>query len=332
MPNNFNLSPSMPVWNNRGTARPQGGLLSQQGMSLSQQEELHRRRVAQLEAERAAAKMPKRLPNLAPQVQNLVQQPQHIGGGTTGFIGGPPPIDKRMTLTSPFPQQVGKDSYEHRMGVTQQPGLLVGQSRNAGLLGRPQAAATNLTQGMGHEDFLKQMQDAETLREEQQGTASGEENEFSYIEQGLGLPPGLLYSLMMAETEAFPETRDTVKSSAGAQGAFQLMPQTAERYGANRTNRHESAIAAGREIKWQLGSHNGDLDKALASYNYGHGNFRVKAGANLAKAPKETKKHRERFHKYFDNFGSSQSSSPEPMTLEQKFEQNTENTNTNQTP
>ena len=71
-------------------------------------------------------------------VQNLIQQPQHIGGSTTGLIGGPPPIDKRMTLTKRFPQQVGADSYEHRMGVTQQPGLLVDQSNNAGLVGRPQ--------------------------------------------------------------------------------------------------------------------------------------------------------------------------------------------------
>ena len=73
-----------------------------------------------------------------PPVQNLIQQPQHIGGRTTSFIGGPPPIDKRMTFTKPFPQQVGADSYEHRMGVTQQPGLLVDQSNNAGLVGRPQ--------------------------------------------------------------------------------------------------------------------------------------------------------------------------------------------------
>ena len=146
MPSDFNIPLSMPSWNEQVTARPQEGL-------LSQQEALHRERVAQLEAARAAAaELPagsfsyERLSDLIPPVenfappplQNLIQQPQHIGGRTTSFIGGPPPIDKQMTLTKRFPQQVGADSYEHRMGVTQQPGLLVDQSNNAGLVGRPQ--------------------------------------------------------------------------------------------------------------------------------------------------------------------------------------------------
>jgi GH24 family phage-related lysozyme (muramidase) len=146
MPSDFNIPASMPSWNEQVTARPQAGL-------LSQQEALHRERVAQLEAARAAAaELPagsfsyERLSDLIPPVQNfappplqnLIQQPQHIGGRTTSFIGGPPPIDKQMTLTKRFPQQVGADSYEHRMGVTQQPGLLVDQNNNAGLVGRPQ--------------------------------------------------------------------------------------------------------------------------------------------------------------------------------------------------
>ena len=146
MPSDFNIPLSMPSWNEQVTARPQAGL-------LSQQEALHRERVAQLEAARAAAaELPagsfsyERLSDLIPPVenfappplQNLIQQPQHIGGSTTGLIGGPPPIDKQMTLTKRFPQQVGADSYEHRMGVTQQPGLLVDQPNNAGLVGRPQ--------------------------------------------------------------------------------------------------------------------------------------------------------------------------------------------------
>lgn len=145
MPSDFNIPLSMPSWNEQVTARPQAGLLSQQA-------ELRKRKMLQLQAELAAAaatppsfsyeQLSDGIPpveNFAPPpAQNLIQQPQHIGGSTTGLIGGPPPIDKRMTFTKPFPQQVGADSYEHRMGVTQQPGLLVDQSNNAGLVGRPQ--------------------------------------------------------------------------------------------------------------------------------------------------------------------------------------------------
>ena len=188
MPSDFNIPASMPSWNEQVTARPQAGL-------LSQQEALHRERVAQLEAARAAAaELPagsfsyERLSDLIPPVQNLIQQPQHIGGRTTSFIGGPPPIDKQMTLTKRFPPQVGADSYEHRMGVTQQPGLLVDQSNNAGLVGRPQPMPqptladyarlepeptdTNLTSGMEHSDFFKQMQDYEKLSGGQQTHSS----------------------------------------------------------------------------------------------------------------------------------------------------------------
>ena len=145
MPSDFNIPASMPSWNEQVTARPQEGLLSQQA-------ELRKRKMLQLQAELAAAaatppsfsyeQLSDGIPpveNFAPPpLQNLIQQPQHIGGSTTGLIGGPPPIDKRMTLTKRFPQQVGADSYEHRMGVTQQPGLLVDQTNNAGLVGRPQ--------------------------------------------------------------------------------------------------------------------------------------------------------------------------------------------------
>ena len=130
------------------------------------------------------------------------------------------------------------------------------------------------------------------------------DNEFAYIEDGLELPSGVLKALMMTESGGDVNAR----SSKGALGAFQLMPKTAEDHGANPFNLHEAAMAAGNELKWQLRSHKGDLDKALASYNYGHGNVR-KRGSNLQAIDKyqrkqtgrsETTEHRERFHQYFD--------------------------------
>lgn len=119
MPSDFNIPLSMPSWNEQVTARPQAGLLSQQA-------ELRKRKMLQLQAELAAAaatppsfsyeQLSDGIPpveNFAPPpLQNLIQQPQHIGGSTTGLIGGPPPIDARMTLTKQPPQRFG---YERHM-------------------------------------------------------------------------------------------------------------------------------------------------------------------------------------------------------------------------
>lgn len=150
------------------------------------------------------------------------------------------------------------------------------------------------------------------------GTYSQEElsrNEFQYIEDGLGLPSGVLQALMMAETQDFPDNRDTVESSAGAKGAFQLMPFLSKAYGVDPTNRHEAAMAAGQELQWQLRSHDGDLDKALASYNFGHGRFRTEAAGDLSRVPDETKKHRARFHEYYDEPKPIASNAEPPLSL-----------------
>ena len=130
-----------------------------------------------------------------------------------------------------------------------------------------------------------------------------QEGEFSYIEDGIGIPRGTLHALMMAESNGDVNA----VSEKGAKGAFQLMPKTAKHYEADPFNLHEAALAAGNELQWQLKSHKGNLDKALASYNYGHGNVR-KRGSDLDEIDRyqkektgrsETTEHRERFYKHF---------------------------------
>ena len=121
--------------------------------------------------------------------------------------------------------------------------------------------------------------------------------EFDYIEESVGLPKGTLYALMQAETEAYPKTRDTVVSSKGAVGAFQFMPRISGHYGIDPTNRHEAALAAAHEVKSGLKRYNGDIDKAIAAYNLGSGNF-ANLGNDLSRVPNETKQHGDRFRKY----------------------------------
>ena len=122
-------------------------------------------------------------------------------------------------------------------------------------------------------------------------------DEFDYIEKGVGLPKGTLYALMQAETEAYPKTRDTVISPKGAVGAFQFMPHISSHYGIDPTNRHEAALAAAQEIKNGLNRYDGDIDKAIAAYNLGSGNF-ANLDNDLSRVPDETKQHGDRFRKY----------------------------------
>ena len=139
----------------------------------------------------------------------------------------------------------------------------------------------------------------------------GKTGEFAYLEDGLGLPRGVLHALMMAETQDFEDNRSTVVSSKGATGPFQLMPDIAAHYGVDPTKKHEAAAAAGQELKW-LKNNLGSLDKALAAYNWGYGNFRDKAHGDLTKVPDETKEHGARFHR---NYNQTQDDSGELQLL-----------------
>ena len=146
-----------------------------------------------------------------------------------------------------------------------------------------------------------------------------ESYDFSYIEEGLGLPEGVLYSLMMAESGGDVNA----VSTAGANGPFQLMPDTANKHGANPFDLHQAALAAGNELKWQLKSWGGDLDKALASYNYGHGNVRRHGGdldrisrVQIAESGRaETKEHRDRFNR---TYNANRSQPQPPMQTQTK--------------
>lgn len=63
-------------------------------------------------------------------------------------------------------------------------------------------------------------------------------------------------------------------SSAGAEGHFQFMPATAKEYGLkNPYDFNESSDAAARKMKSLLTHYRGDVNKALAAYNWGEGNL-----------------------------------------------------------
>ena len=105
------------------------------------------------------------------------------------------------------------------------------------------------------------------------------------LEKKYGIPyAGLLDSVYLQESS---RGQNAGKSSAGAEGPFQLMPATAKAYGVtNPYDFDQSADAAARMFRDLLKQYNGNLYMALAAYNWGSGNLQRKG---LANAPSETK-------------------------------------------
>ncbi|HBV9289402.1 TPA: lytic transglycosylase domain-containing protein [Klebsiella aerogenes] len=109
--------------------------------------------------------------------------------------------------------------------------------------------------------------------------------EFGALEGKYGLPAGLLSSVAATESGGDP----FAESKAGAKGLFQFMPGTAKDMGLKGRDvfdPHKSADAAARYLRYLLEATGGDLDKTLASYNWGLGNVQKKGMDNL---PSETR-------------------------------------------
>lgn len=105
---------------------------------------------------------------------------------------------------------------------------------------------------------------------------------FRKLELQNNLPANLLDSVWSAESSR----GQRMISPAGAKGHFQFMDPTAAQYGLkNPGNLAESADAAARMFGDLLKSNNGNLDKALAAYNWGSGNL---SKNGLSGAPQET--------------------------------------------
>lgn len=106
--------------------------------------------------------------------------------------------------------------------------------------------------------------------------------DLTQLEQQYGLPAGLLTAQMQAESANNPQA----VSPAGAQGLMQFMPSTAQQYGIDPTNPVQAVQGAARYMGDLLKANGGDINKALAAYNWGQGNLNKNG---LDNAPAETK-------------------------------------------
>ncbi len=106
--------------------------------------------------------------------------------------------------------------------------------------------------------------------------------DFTALEKQYGLPLGLLSAVQYQESRGDANA----VSPAGAQGAFQFMPNTAKQYGIDPFDPDQAALGAAKMYADLAKKYDNDVPSMLAAYNWGQGNL-DKHG--LEKAPSETR-------------------------------------------
>ena len=109
------------------------------------------------------------------------------------------------------------------------------------------------------------------------------ENLIDQVAQRVGLPASLIRSVVSTESSY----RHDAVSPVGAQGLMQLMPGTAAELGVEDSfDPQQNLMGGSRYLKGLLKKYDGDLDHALAAYNWGQGNVDRKG---LERMPTETR-------------------------------------------
>lgn len=158
-------------------------------------------------------------------------------------------------------------------------------SKIADALISPAGAATMQPDTSGYQPNVPLNAQAARLGAKGRAFLQAMAGEFGALEGKYGLPAGLLSSVAGTESGGDP----FAVSPKGAKGPFQFMDGTARDLGLKGMDvydPHKSADAAARYLRYLLDATGGDLEKALASYNWGLRNVQKKGMDNL---PSETR-------------------------------------------
>lgn len=114
--------------------------------------------------------------------------------------------------------------------------------------------------------------------------------------------PNLIRSVIMQESGGNP----LAKSGVGARGLMQLMPGTAKDLGLNTLEDiydvNKNVAAGTKYLGTLLQMYGGDVNKALAAYNWGMGNVNRYLKGSLTALPAETKDYLEKVNTYLAEF------------------------------
>ncbi len=106
------------------------------------------------------------------------------------------------------------------------------------------------------------------------------------------IDPKLIRSVIRAESSFKPDAL----SKKGAMGLMQLMPETARELGVKDPyNPAENIMGGTKYLKMLINRYSGNLNMALAAYNWGMGNLE----RNPEKIPKETRDYVSRIYKFY---------------------------------
>lgn len=158
-------------------------------------------------------------------------------------------------------------------------------SKIADALISPAGAATMQPDTSGYQPNVPLNAQAARLGAKGKAFLQAMAGEFGALEGKYDLPAGLLSSVAATESDGDP----FAVSPKGAKGPFQFMDGTARDLGLKGMDvydPHKSADAAARYLRYLLDATGGDLEKTLASYNWGLGNVQKKGMDNL---PSETR-------------------------------------------
>lgn len=134
-----------------------------------------------------------------------------------------------------------------------------------------------------------------SLLRDSSSAAGGIDSIIAKASRQYGVEPALIRAVIKAESNFNPKA----VSHAGAQGLMQLMPATARGLGVNDPFDAEQNVMAGTKfLKGLLDRYNGNLDAALAAYNWGPGNVDRKPD----RLPRETRDYLVKVKQYYSGY------------------------------